>query len=218
MTLDNMIWVCGHFQGSLWVSALEPVSLSSSSSPNTTGMPPYLPAEPTSLMKTKHFFFLNLFSPFLLLKTHPFFPKQKDHWDFQSEFWVPLHLRLFINYVLYGKALKIIAAVVGSQDNEKQLCSSPCSVSSVVINELWRFGVNDPYHIELSFFIADNWRWLRSRASVRLNLIGNLLSLMSDVDLYYLMKLGPQWNGFYYTEWAGWALFHFSVFLTSSHP
>lgn len=25
-----------------------------------------------------------------------------------------------------------------------------------VINELWRFGVNDPYHIELSFFIADN--------------------------------------------------------------
>lgn len=28
------------------------------------------------------------------------------------------------------------------------------------------------------------------------------------------MKLGPQWNGFYYTEWAGWALFHFNVFLT----
>ena len=98
-------------------------------------------------------------------------------------------------------------------DNEKQLCSSPCSVSCVC--HKWVVEIQSEWSISywtVPFFIADNWRWLRSRASVRLNLTGNLLSLMSDVDLHYLMKLGPQWNGFYHAEWAGRALFHFSVF------
>lgn len=184
-------------------------------------MLPYVPEEPILLMKIKYLFFLNSLPPFLLLEMHLFFQKLKDYWDFPSEFWSPSHLRPFISNVLCGKPLKIITDVVGSQCARIMRNNSavPHALLVVfVINELWRFGVNDPYHIELSFFIADNWRWLRSTASVRLYLIGNFLSLMSDVDLYYLMKLRPQWNEFYYTEWASWALFHFSVFLTSAHP
>lgn len=173
-------------------------------------------------MKTKCFFIFKFFPP-LPFSGHPFvLPKTKRLVRFfSSEFWLLSPLRQLINNVLYRKPLKIITAIVRTHCARimKNNSAVPHALLVVfVINELWRFGVNDPYHIELSFFIADNWRWLRSRASVRLYLIGNFLSLMSNVDLYYLMKLGPQWNGFYYTEWADWALSHFDVFLTSPHP
>lgn len=59
--------------------------------------------------------------------------------------------------MLYGKALKIITAVVGSQcaGIMKNNSAVPHALLVVfVINELWRFRVNDPYHIELSLFLS----------------------------------------------------------------
>lgn len=75
--LDNVIRVCGHLQVFLWVNAPELVPSASFSSPNTSGMLPSVSQELISLMKTEHFFFLNLF-PFLL-QTLLFFPRLKDY-------------------------------------------------------------------------------------------------------------------------------------------
>lgn len=148
-----------------------------------------------SLMKIKHFFFLNLsFFLFFFWKLICSF-QNKRITEILSQNSGYHHISNNSLTMWYGKPLKIITAVFGSQCATimKNNSAVPHALLVVfVINELWRFGVNDPYHIELSFFIADNWRWLRSMASVRLYLIGNLLSLMPDVDLYYLMKLGPQ--------------------------
>lgn len=154
-----MIWLCGHFQGSLWVNAPELTPPTSSSSPHTSGMPTYLPTEPMSLMKTKHFSFLNLFSLLFFFWRLICSFQNKRIADILHQNSGYHHISDNSLTMWYGKPLKIVTAVVGSQCARimKNNSAVPHALLVVfVINELWRFGVNDPYHIELSFFIADN--------------------------------------------------------------
>ena len=105
-------------------------------------------------MKTKNFFLNNFFSLFLLLETFFFFPNKRIT-EILSQNSGYHHISNNSLTKWYGKPLKIITAVVGSQCARimKNNSAVPHALLVVfVINELWRFGVNDPYHIELSFF------------------------------------------------------------------